>query len=385
MVNKDVFNYIKEGKKRGFSVQLLKQKLLEGGFEDKEISEAIAELNKIESTNLQTASAQQPTQQKTPQYNSSPVVSQTKPLQATSQSVQLNIQQKTSQPTQSSPSQKISPPIQQPQKTSAPLIQSQRPAQQKVIPQVQPENNNPVFSMQSNKIGSTGLWAKISGILGIALLIFLLTFSFIVLSLDNSTVLLFYLVTIIIFSGVYLLGFYKIGKHTESKQLKLGALVMITLLTLFLIVSLIISLTGNKFIAVLLSLSSGSGDGLSITLSIAILLILFLFVISKSLFSIGLIKIHDKVKLSKLSGFVNLAVSIFALIFFILLIILIFSSSALLSSLSKGTSLQTISDSFLSAAAIGIIFIISSTALAGITVISMIIEIIMLFKNAKSL
>ncbi len=372
MVNKDVFEYIREGKKRGFSFQLLKQKLLEGGFEEKGINEAITELNRIESANSQTASVQQPPQQKViPQYNSSSANSQVKPLQATSQ-----LAQSSNQP-------KISQPVQQPQKPST-LIQGQQSTQPKT-PQVQPSINNPLLSMQSNKRGSTGLWAKISGILGIALLIFLLTFSFVVLSLDNNTVFLFYLVIIVIFSCVYLLGFYKIGAHTESKPLKLGALMMIALLVLFLIVFLIITLTGNKFIAVLLSISSGSGGGLSITLSTATLLILLLFVVSKFLFSMGLIKIHEKIKLSKLSGFVNIAVSIFALISFILLVVLVFSSSALLSSLSGGASLQTIATSFLGTVAMGIIFVISSTALAGITFISMIIEIIMLFKNSKSL
>ena len=267
MVNKDVVNYLKEGKKRGFSFQLLKQKLLEGGFEDKEISEAIAELNGIESANLQNAPVQQLAQQKvTPQYNSPSAVSQAKPLQTSVQGTsQLNTQQKTSPPSQINIAPKSSPPIQQPQKPSA-LIQGQQPAQQKVTPQVQPAINNPLFSMQ-NKSGSTGLWAKISGILGIALLIFLLTFSFVVLSLDNNTVFLFYLVIIIIFSGVYLLGFYKIGNHTESKLLKLGSLVMIVLLVLFLIISLTVNLTGNKFIPIMLSLSSDSGSGLSVVLS----------------------------------------------------------------------------------------------------------------------
>ena len=41
MVNIDIVNYLKEGMKRGFSIGLLKQKLLEGGFDEFSVSEAI--------------------------------------------------------------------------------------------------------------------------------------------------------------------------------------------------------------------------------------------------------------------------------------------------------------------------------------------------------
>lgn len=40
MVNEDIVNYLKEGVKRGFSLELLKQKLKEGGFNEKDIEEA---------------------------------------------------------------------------------------------------------------------------------------------------------------------------------------------------------------------------------------------------------------------------------------------------------------------------------------------------------
>jgi len=47
MVNTEIQNYIIEGKKRGFSFHLLKQKLLEGGFDEAEIDEAISSINKL--------------------------------------------------------------------------------------------------------------------------------------------------------------------------------------------------------------------------------------------------------------------------------------------------------------------------------------------------
>src|SRR3989344_8979892 len=39
-MNDDIVNYIKEGMRRGFSVGLLKQKLLEAGFNEREVEEA---------------------------------------------------------------------------------------------------------------------------------------------------------------------------------------------------------------------------------------------------------------------------------------------------------------------------------------------------------
>ena len=40
MVNQEIVTYLKEGKKRGFSEDVLKKKLLDGGFNAKEIDEA---------------------------------------------------------------------------------------------------------------------------------------------------------------------------------------------------------------------------------------------------------------------------------------------------------------------------------------------------------
>jgi len=45
MVNQDVVKYLVEGKRRGFSINLLKSKLLEGGFQESDVDEAINYLN----------------------------------------------------------------------------------------------------------------------------------------------------------------------------------------------------------------------------------------------------------------------------------------------------------------------------------------------------
>ncbi len=46
MANQNIVKYLLEGRRRGFSIELLKKKLVEGGFAEYDINEAIAEVNK---------------------------------------------------------------------------------------------------------------------------------------------------------------------------------------------------------------------------------------------------------------------------------------------------------------------------------------------------
>jgi len=46
MVNKEIIEFLHEGTKRGFSIQILKQKLLEAGFIEKDVNKAIDALSK---------------------------------------------------------------------------------------------------------------------------------------------------------------------------------------------------------------------------------------------------------------------------------------------------------------------------------------------------
>lgn len=63
MVNQGILNYLKEGKRRGFSVELLKQKLLDGGFQKTDINEAINFLQiEIPKRETKTISAYTPAQ-----------------------------------------------------------------------------------------------------------------------------------------------------------------------------------------------------------------------------------------------------------------------------------------------------------------------------------
>ena len=45
MANKDILFYLKEGQGRGFSLNILKQKLIEGGFSEEDVDEAVHELH----------------------------------------------------------------------------------------------------------------------------------------------------------------------------------------------------------------------------------------------------------------------------------------------------------------------------------------------------
>lgn len=57
MVNQDIVNYLIEGKRRGFTLALLKNKLLEGGFEETDIDDAIASLP-VEKLEMSSSSKQ---------------------------------------------------------------------------------------------------------------------------------------------------------------------------------------------------------------------------------------------------------------------------------------------------------------------------------------
>ena len=48
MANQDIVNYLKEGKEKGFPVDILKNKLVEGGFKESDVSEAVSEIEKSE-------------------------------------------------------------------------------------------------------------------------------------------------------------------------------------------------------------------------------------------------------------------------------------------------------------------------------------------------
>lgn len=173
MANQDIVNYLKEGKKRGFSLQILKQKLLEGGFEDKEIDLAISELNRLEMAS--TSRPQVPSQSSQSQQITKPIQPPSQPIQQkthifpstfASKPLVVSNQQKPIQPlaVQSSSlhsqANSQSPPIQQ-------KTQSLPQTQQTTNPPAQfPASSNNYFNKKTSLSGdSISIWLKISGVL----------------------------------------------------------------------------------------------------------------------------------------------------------------------------------------------------------------------------
>lgn len=56
MVNREIVGYVTEGRRRGFSVEILKRELLKSGFDAKDVEEAITEYNKSVQTKPPTQS-----------------------------------------------------------------------------------------------------------------------------------------------------------------------------------------------------------------------------------------------------------------------------------------------------------------------------------------
>ena len=378
MVNQDIVNYLKEGKKRGFSLQILKQKLLEGGFEDKEINFAISEINRLEV-------ASKPLQMQTPKPVYTPVVQQrpqTNPPLTTNNKVVFSNQSK---PVQSNiPKQQLNAPTQTVQ-FSPNSMQTSQISQAAPINSVKlPIINNPILSKKPNLNGdSISLWLKISGVLGIAILVFSIIFSFAVLTLKNNLVSIIYIAIIILFLIFYLYGFLRLGKRVDSQLMKLSSLFMIILLVLGLIIFIFSALSENNILESFSTLASNTNTGFAAFLVISTTSILILFIISKILFSISLLKNKSNIKLAGLTGIVNIAVCAFALISLLLLVILLFTHSEVFTGISN-TSLNNLGESLMKVSTIGMLFVISLTIMVALKFISMILEIVMLFKNSKN-
>ena len=378
MVNQDIVNYLKEGKKRGFSLQILKQKLLEGGFEDKEINFAISEINRLEV-------ASKPLQMQTPKPVYTPVVQQrpqTNPPLTTNNKVVFSNQSK---PVQSNiPKQQLNAPTQTVQ-FSPNSMQTSQISQAAPINSVKlPIINNPILSKKPNLNGdSISLWLKISGVLGIAILVFSIIFSFAVLTLKNNLVSIIYIAIIILFLIFYLYGFLRLGKRVDSQLMKLSSLFMIILLVLGLIIFIFSALSENNILESFSTLASNTNTGFAAFLVISTTSILILFIISKILFSISLLTTKSNIKLAGLTGIVNIAVCAFALISLLLLVILLFTHSEVFTGISN-TSLNNLGESLMKVSTIGMLFVISLTIMVALKFISMILEIVMLFKNSKN-
>jgi hypothetical protein len=248
MVNKDIVNYLKEGKKRGFSVQLLKKKLLEGGFKTNDIDEAVKALG-----------------------NSGPKVINVK---STSSGVKLH------------------------------------------------DSSNKIMG----KRGGTK-WMKIGGWAGLSLLILGIlsgVFSSLFPDIFTSSVGVSIVVGVIFLALVFFFyfGFVKLGRHTDSKLLRVGSILTISCFILIPVLLIVANITIIPSSTELLEGGTLSLGLFAITLIVSIGVLVLLLTLSQLLFSIGLVKIGGKVRFSKTAGVLNiiafvLGIGLFVYLFFV--------------------------------------------------------------------
>lgn len=232
-------------------------------------------------------------------------------------------------------------------------------------------------------------WMKIGGICGLAIMLLFLILAALYLlgvldTLSSTTYLIIVFSSLLIIFICVLLfyfGFYKLGKAAESRALKFSSMSIIVVLILFIILILIGSIMSKSIISdyaqnsietgSLYSLSGGVGP--IIILSIFVLVWLF-FIIVQILFSVGLIKISSQVKFAKITGILNLILTLIQILTFIASIYLVFQIIAnplyiltLISSISQYKTISTI--------------ISISTAIIGS--LTFLLEIVVLFYGSK--
>ncbi|MFH1290351.1 MAG: hypothetical protein ABIH92_03000 [Nanoarchaeota archaeon] len=299
MVNKDIVNWLLEAKKRGFTVQLLKKKLLEAGFPERDVDEAIFAVENKPNTPI--------VPEKIDLFaRPQPAATQTQPVQ---------------QPTQTA---SVSSPM-----TSKPQGQEFKGAE---LLETKPLSSKEV---QMNKAGyGRAKWMKIAGIIGIFLLLFAL--ASIVLNFvakdslysltASSTVSLIVLFVTLLLVFFYYFGFVKMGKKTGERLLSLGSwfilVPMILYLVLFIVVGVVLLPQYTTF-----AIGEGSESFKIIFLIISIIwVVLFLLnVIGQLLFSVGLMKAGKQIKFAKATGVLNIIVFVAGLAFIVGAVILVYS------------------------------------------------------------
>jgi hypothetical protein len=370
MVNQDIVKYLEEGKKRGFSIQILKQKLLEGGFQEKDIDDAIAAMNVQQMIASNKIDLFDKTQNNQNLFE--PPKDQKMPLGPAQQYRQSPGKQTTFTPPQTS--------MQQPTPLQ-PTSQSFQGIQQKQEIGLGERKTNPV------KSGNEGKWMKVGGILGILILIFLLTgvaLNFLAkdllleLTKNNLTVLILAIVMVLLFS-IYNYAFVRVGKKTDQRMLVLGSWFAIVPLIIYLVLAVIASLFVYEQA---INFFSGTDSGGSYKVTFLILAILWvvallLHVIGMILSSIGMIKAGKEVKLMNVAGIVNILAFICGLGFLAGIIIFVYSILNAFSTVDSGLNSL---DSVMATATI------ATYSLMGLLVlkaVAFVFEIIALFNASK--
>lgn len=367
-MNQDIVKYLEEGKKRGFSIQLLKQKLLAGGFQEKDVDDAIAAMNVPQTKSSEKIdlfdkslddkySFTQPTEQKMP-------------IGPAQQFRQLPGQQTTFTPPQSS---------------------MQQPAQ---VQQIQPfggiqqkQEIAPVKKEEYVKSGAEGRWMMIGGILGILILVLLITGaamnflandSLMGLTQNSLTSLILALVVVLMLA-IYSYAFVRVGKKTNQKILILGSWFIVIPTIIYLVLAVI----GNMFVyeqAINFFSGTDSEGAYKITfLILAILWVvaLLLHVIGMILSAIGMVRAGKEIKMMNLAGIINILVFICGLGFLAGIIIFIYSVLNAFS--TPGSGVEGIASVMTTAW----IAIYSLVGMFGLKAVAMIFEIIGLFSASK--
>lgn len=348
MVNQSVVNYIREGKRRGFSIQFLKKKLLEAGFREADVDEAISAVEGKQ-TLTQSAPAEQPRAQVKP--SAQPLVQQ--PM---TKSIINNETMK---------------------KEESPVLSRSD------VKEISPVQSKPLT--QTGVVTKTGFkWMKfaaIAGILGAVLALVTLFLSSTVSSIPIVGIVIAILLFICFI--LYYVGFAKMGRHTNEGLLRTGAwmvLVPMILATLTAVVAQF--LVGSQWTALM-----GGGDTSAlkttlVSLAIVWVLLFLLALLGQLLISIGLIRAGKQVKFAKVAGIFNVIAFVAGLVFIVGLVMLIYS----LLNLLAGDFVSTFSTSGITALTGGLAATITFFSISGVAIakfIGMILEILTFFKASK--
>lgn len=322
MVNQDIVKYLREGIKRGFSVSLLRQKLLEGGFSEEDISEAVTFLHS-------SAHQEKPAPQTNP-------VQQTHP----------------------------------PQHSASPQNQTSSEANASKSP---PPSGQPAREKRPKK------WMKIAAWCGVMLIvisfIYSLLVSFLPEAVGNNLALLIAMAVIsILLMLTYLFGFLKMSKRCEDTLLKVGSIllmvtVVLTPVALFLISNALASMA-----------TSGTNDGAGIAIA-SLGIITLLVIVSKSFFSIGLMKVGKEVRFSKGAGIMAL---IFTGLFFLISIGFLITASTLAEIATGALAGGDLATELVNAGPMLIVVSLGVLLAFLVKLIAMILEIFTLFEASST-
>ncbi|MBU0907175.1 MAG: hypothetical protein KKD18_01390 [Nanoarchaeota archaeon] len=381
MVNQDIVKYLEEGKKRGFSIQLLKKKLLEGGFQERDIDEAISAMAIPADQSAGKINLFDKSQDS--RYTFNHPAEQKMPFGQAQQQRQLPGQQMSPQQTQTSMNEpsKIQPINVQP------AVQPMTGIQQKQ--EIQLGNTKSGEKKDQVKSGQEGKWMSVGAILGIVILVLTLTsvgLSFFAKELfssllGNNLLVLIVMIVIVLMTSLYYYAFVRVGKKTNERLLSLGAWFVIVptivYLALLVVAGVFVYQQALDFFS-----GAGAADGsykiTFLILSILWVVVMLIHVIGMILTAVGMIKAGKEVSILKIAGILGIAGFICGLGFLVGMVLLIYSILNAFSTAGAGTNLEPLISTTPT-----LIAMWSFYGVVGLKQIARIFEIIGLFKASK--